>query len=159
MATLTLPIRELEQSVRNEAEKAQAETECVAMHSSAPRADFGTVCKVAARTLALKWLLSSLVRTQEKLISAYVKQDFTQCSDDTLRETAASLDRIVEKERAILNRANMLGAEIRVWWNASLVKLAEQVEHLDSIAESLHLECDDEASSLLAIAAEQFAMR
>ena len=37
----------------------------------------------------------------------------------------------------ILQQAHRLGAEIRAWCQSSLVKLADQAEHLDSIAESL----------------------
>src|SRR6266568_4274994 len=151
MATMTLPIRELERSVRAEADKAQAGTDCVVMHSRAPHADFGTVCKVARRTIALKFLLGSLVRTQDKFINVLVERDFTQCRPEDMRELASDLDKIVGQEKAILEKANTLGVEVRVWWNTSLVKLAEQAEYLDSIADSLHVACDDEASTLLAI--------
>jgi hypothetical protein len=158
MATIALPIRELEQSVRVGAEKAQAETELVATYSNAARASMGNFARVVFRTVGLKLMLAGLVRHQEKLISSYQQFDFTGCSDEGLSELAVSLDKIVEKERAILSKAKTLGSEIRVWWEASLLQLEKQAEHLDSIAESLHAECDDEASSLLVFAAEQFTM-
>ena len=157
MATMALPIRELGRSVCVGAEKARTETERVARYSGASRADVMTVCKVAVGTIGLKWLLGGLVRHQEKLISLYQGCDFTHYRDQDLADLASSLSKIVEKERAVINRANTLGAEIRVWWDASLRQLSQQVEYLDSIAESLHLECDPEASLLLAMAVEQFS--
>jgi hypothetical protein len=157
MATIALPIRELEQSVCVDAEKARTETERVARYSGASRADVVTVCKVAVATIGLKWLLGGLVRHQQKLIGIYQRCDFTRYRDQDLAELASSLYRIVEKERAVLAVANTLGAEIRIWWDASLRQLSQQVEHLDSIAESLHVECDPEASLLLAMAVEQFS--
>jgi len=153
---MALPIRELEQSVRVGAEKAQAETELVATYSAATRASMGNFARVVLRTVGLKVMLAGLVRHQEKLISSYQQLDFTKCCDEDLSELAVSLDGIVEKERAILAKANTLGSEIRVWWETSLLQLAKQAEHLDSIAESLHAECDDEAASLLVFAAEEF---
>jgi hypothetical protein len=154
---MTLPIRELERSVCVGAEKARAETERVATYSGAIRADIGTACKVAFKTIGLKWLLAGLVRHQEQLISAYQQCDFTRCNDEDLADLATSLEKLVQKERAVLAKANTLGAEIRVWWGASLRQMTEQVEHLDSIAESLRLECDPGASALMGMAVKEFA--
>jgi hypothetical protein len=157
MATMTFPIRELERSVRNEAKKAKDKTECVVAHSRAPHADFGTACKVAASTIALKWLLSSLVRMQDKLIALLVARDFTECREQDIRELAANLEDIAATGRTTLERLNTLGAEVRVWWSSSLVKLEEQAEYLESIAQSLQVAVDDEASTLLAVAVGEFA--
>jgi hypothetical protein len=153
MATMALPIRELEHSVR----AAQAETERVSRQSGATNADFAAACKVASTTIALKWCFSGVVRMQTKFISSLVERDFTAVSREEMHALAVSLDGLVARERAILEKTNKLGAEIRVWWNTSLLKLAEQAEHLDSIAESLHVACDDEASALMAFAVEEFA--
>ncbi|MGB7331038.1 MAG: hypothetical protein WBD25_06615, partial [Terriglobales bacterium] len=38
-----------------------------------------------------------------------------------------------------------------------LAQRAEQLEHLDSIAESLHVAADDEATALMAMAVEEFS--
>jgi hypothetical protein len=157
MATMALPIRELEHSVIVEAEEARAKTECVATYSKAKIANLGTACRVAAGTIGLKWLFGSLVRQQQRLIAGYQAFDFAHCSDEVLADLTNSLDGIVERDRALLEKANSLGTEIRVWWGASLRQLAEQAEHLDSIAQSLHLECEPEASLLLAMAVEQFS--
>jgi hypothetical protein len=157
MATMTFPICELERSVSVGAEKARAEAERVATYSGAVRPSVGTTVKLAGMTFVVKWMLGSLAWQQSKLIKLYQSCDFTRYSDEEIASKAASLDRILGKERDVLNLANTLGAEIRIWWGASLRQLAEQIEHLDSIAESLHLECDREASLLLGLAAEQFS--
>jgi hypothetical protein len=157
MATLALPIRELERSVCVGAEKARAETERVATYSGMRRANVGTALKVAAKTLGLKLILSQLVKGQDKLILAYGRADLDSFRSEDISELAMSLDKIVIKDRELLNKADALGAEIRVWWSASLAKLSEQVEYLDSISESLHLAADTEGSALLAIAVEQLA--
>jgi hypothetical protein len=159
MCTMALPIRELEQSVAMGAEKARAETECVAAHSKASRADLGTACKVAAGTIVLKWLFAALVRSQGKLISAYVEHDFSHYRREDLAQLSSSLDEIVAKDRAILDKVYILGAEIRVWWNASITKLEDQAEHLDSISESLRLAADAEGTALMAMAVEEFVMQ
>src|SRR5207302_755610 len=107
--------------------------------------------------VCLKWLLSELVRYQNRLIRECTKRDFSRCSAEGLGEMASSLDGIVAKEQRILSEADKLGAEIRVWWSASLDRLATQVEYLESIAESLHLAADPQATSLLGMAASLVA--
>lgn len=159
MATMALPIRELERSVSINAEKARAETERVATYSGSPRPSMGTICKIAVTSVMLKWLFNTLVKTQDKLIKLYQETDVTHVSDESLTELARNLRRIVEEDREILAKANALGAEVRVMWDASLRRIADQVEHLDSIAEALEVECDPEASLLLAMVADQFAIQ
>lgn len=158
MATMALPIRELERSVCVSAEHARAETERVVQYSEATRADVATACKVMFRAFGLKWLLASLVRNQDKLISRYREYDFNRCTPEQLADVADSLESILTRERDLLTKANALGAEVRVWWGDSLWQLTEQVECLESIADSLRVACNDEATALLAIAAEQFAV-
>jgi hypothetical protein len=156
MATMALPICELERSVSVEAEKARTETERVLRYSTASRADILTACKVLVASLCLKWLFSALVRNQDRLIRVYQSGDFMNASDEQLLGLARSLRDIVRKERTMVTKAGSLGVETRVWWDASLRRIAEQAEHLDSIAESLEVECDPEASLLLAMALDKF---
>jgi hypothetical protein len=157
MATITLPIRELERSVCLDAEKARIETKRVVKYSTGNRADFLTALKIIARTLILKLLLGTLVRQQEKLIKWCINADFTVFSDEELVELAFRLDKIVVKERDVLDTAYSLGTELRVWWDRSLSQLSQQVEHLDSIAKSLHLEQDSQTPLLLGMMAEEFS--
>jgi hypothetical protein len=158
MATMTFPICELERSVSMGAEKARAEAERVASYSGTVRPSLLITVKLAATTFVLKRMLGSLAWQQSKLIKLYQRCDFTRYSDEEIANKAAALDKIITKERDVLSLANTLGAEIRIWWGASLRQLAEQIEHLDSIAESLHLESDREASLLLGMAVEQFSV-
>jgi hypothetical protein len=159
MATMTLPICELERSVYVGAEKAQAETERVVRYSGATRADVLTACKVLAATVCLKWLFSGLVRSQDKLIHMYQTGDLTQLSDEQVLGLTRSLRVIANRDREVLAKASTLGVGTRVWWDASLRRIAQQSEHLDSIAESLEVDCDPEASLLLAMALDRFTAR
>lgn len=151
MATATFPICELEQSVRVEAQLAHAATEVVAQCANA--------VIIVTKTAQLRGRYAHLVGKQAKLIKALTAQDFTVCSPQLMSELATSLDNLVRDERTLLDDATRLHPGIRRWWEASLRKLAEQVEHLDSIAESLHMESDPEAMALLSFAMEQVAVR
>ncbi len=152
MATLVLPISELQPVV----DQAKLKTECVVVRSRSERANVAGVSVIAVETLFLKFTFGSVVRLQKRAISGLVQRDFSAMSGQEIKSLADSIDRLVAEERELLRKAYGLGSEIRVWWNTSLVRLAAQVEHLDSIAESLHLECDDEASALLGLAADSF---
>jgi len=160
MATMALPIRELELSVCIETEKARAETECVVIYSRARaiRPSVRTTFKLGVTAAMLKFMFSSLARSQRKLISAYQEVNFTGLSDEEIVRMASSLDKIVEKERHVLALAKTLG-RAQTWWAASLRELSEQVEHMASISESLRVEGDTEASTLLAMALDQFTAK
>ncbi len=151
MATATFPICELEQSVRIEAHLAHAATEVVAQCAN-------TVL-IVTKTAQLRNRYAHLVDKQERLIDALQEQDFTTCRTELMDELATSLDTLVKDERDLLEDAQRLHPGIRRWWQASLRKLSEQVEHLDSIAESLHMETDPEAMVLLSLALEQVAVK
>lgn len=155
MSALALPISALIPVV----DDAKEETRRVVVCSQAERPDTSILCSIAWKTMILKWRFAQLTRQQERLILKLTERDFSKLAVDDIRDIVVSLDRLVEGERDLLRQVHQLGSEIRVWWNPSLTKLAEHVEHLDSIAESLHLECDDEASALLGMAVGQFAMR
>jgi hypothetical protein len=151
MATMTFPICELEQSVRVEAQLAHAATEVVAQCANS--------VMIVAKTAQLRGRYAHLVKKQETLIKALVTHDFTACSTKMMSEMAASLDDLVKDERDMLVDAARLHPGIRRWWQSSLLTLSEQVEHLDSIAESLRMETDPEAMALLSLALEQVAVR
>jgi hypothetical protein len=157
MATMAMPILELQRSVRVDAEKARRQTQRVVEYSKGARADVLTLFRVFATTFVLKLMLWTLVRQQSKLIRSCLNADFTKVSNEDLEKLARCFDKIIAKERDVLSKTSQLGAEIRVWWEKSLSQLNEQIEHLDSIAQSLHVECDQESSLLLAITAEEFA--
>lgn len=152
MATLALPISELTPVVFDAKER----TKCVVACSRAAVADFAVTCQILAKTVVLRHKFSRLVTRQAKLLRALVERDFNSLPDEELLVLATSIDGLVADERELLNLAGELGSEIRVWWNTSLIMLSEQVEHLDSISESLHLAADTEGTHLLALAVEEF---
>ena len=154
MATLALPIRDLESFIRTEA---KPKTACVAKISKSKGEGFSTVCKIAMLTVALKFLFGHLSRRQTKLIASLSEHDFNSCSQESLSELATAIDELVTDERDALEHAFALGYELRAFW--PLETLLEQVEHLDSIAESLHLAADPECTSLLALAVDEVALR
>jgi len=160
MATMALPIRELELSVCVGTEKARAKTECVVFYSKA-RADRPSVSltlKLAFYVALLRWLLKSLVKSQRAMIRLYQMTDFTCYRNEEIVRVAKSLDRVVERGRPILDKLQLLGPRAHALLGATVqAQLAEQLEHLDSIAESLHVAADEEATALLAMAVEEFS--
>jgi len=154
MATMALPFSELA-PVIVEAERAQADTRCVVSCSGSTVADFSTVWQVFQKTISLKFRFAHLVNRQARLIEKLLVREFSDISAGELRCLASKIDELLADERDLLKNAETLGVQIRVWWASSLLKLADQVEHLDSISESLHLAADPEGTALMAIAAEQ----
>jgi len=160
MATMALPIRELELSVCVGTEKARVETECVVFYSRARanRPSIVLTAKLGFYLALLKWLLASLARGQRTMIRLYQNMDFTCYSNAEIVRLAASLYRLVERGRETLSKLQTLGPRAHACLGAAvLVQLAEQLEHLDSIAESLHIAADDEATALMAMAVEEFS--
>lgn len=156
MATIALPMRELKLSY-DSAERARNEAERVVRHSVARRANKITALKVIAGSLALKWLFWGLARHQSKLIDVYKAYDFNQCRPEQLDELATKLDNVLEKERDMLEKVGTLGAELRALWTRSFCQLTEQVDYLETIADSLHAAADHEVTALLAFAADEIS--
>jgi hypothetical protein len=159
MASAALPIFELERSVRVEANRAKAETDCVIQCSRERNENLRLIGRLISKIFSTKWRLANMAKRQQEFIDALVKLDFTTMSQADLKGMASALNEEVQLQREILEAISELGAEIRIWWSASIRKLTEQVEHLDSIAESLHLAADPEGLALLSLAAEQVASR
>ena len=155
MSALALPIHQLVPLVN----KAKQETASVVVFSRAERADKITAWQILRKTLRVRGRLATVVSKQAKLISAMVEFDFSTMTPEKMKQIAVSIDELVTDERDMLRQASELGSEIRVWWNTSLSRIAQQAEHLDSIAESLHVASDDKASALMAFAVEHFAMK
>ena len=156
---MAFPIRELELSVCVSTDKARAETEYVVFYSQA-RATFPgatTTLKLYFNAAILTFLLRSLVRHQKRLISAYQRTEFTRYSVEEISRVATSIDTLVEKGRSVLDKLATFGPRAQALWGSTLSRLAEQLEHLDSIAQSLHVAADPEASLLLGLAVQQMA--
>jgi hypothetical protein len=157
MATMTLPIRELELSVCVGVEKARAETECVAFYSQYRTTSFSMALKLGLTTAFLKWLLSRIARKQGQLISAYQSTDFTVLRNDEIARMAKCLEDIVDKGRPVLGRLTTFGPRAQTVWGHKVTQLSGQLDYLESIAQSLRMECDAEVSTLLAAAIEKMA--
>jgi hypothetical protein len=155
MSAMALPISELGPVVV----KAKAETKRVVCYSKAEtsKLTFGVAWDTFAGVWHLRKQFSVLVEMQASLIRRLVVTDFTRFPMEELKSLATEIDDLLTDERYILAEANKLGSELRYWWTKSLLEMEQQVEHLDSIAESLHVECDPEASLLLAMAVEQLS--
>lgn len=157
MATMTLPICDLG-AVIDEAEKAEADTKRVVSVSGAAVATVGLTFEIFRKTISVRKRLSHLVANQADMLTHFTACDFSSGTAEALASFAGKIDDLVAHERGLLADAESLGVPIRVWWESSLSKLADQVEHLDSISESLHLAADAETSGLLAMALSELAM-
>jgi hypothetical protein len=152
MATMTFPIAELGPMVV----EARADAKSVVCYSKADVADFSVWWHIKAGTFRLRRRFSALSLKQDRFIKSLLEQNLSAGSPDELAKLATSLDDLVKSERVLLDMAYSLGSEIRFWWDKSLAKLSEQVEHLDSVIESLRLAGDLEATALMAMAVEEF---
>jgi hypothetical protein len=155
MSAFALPINELIPMV----DQAKEQTKRVVVCSRTEHPDKLILWRIAWKTLELKGKLANVASKQEQVIAKLVGFDFSTTSAEKMKHIATSIDELVADEKDLLNYASRLGVEIRYWWNTSLVKIASQVDHLASISESLHLECDDGASTLIGIAVERFAVK
>ncbi len=154
MSALAIPINELIPFV----DQAREATECVAERSRSGSADLATTLNIAYRVcFTVNYRLRKVARRQDKIITSLVHADFSAAPANKIRQLADSTAGLVQSNRDLLKDAYRLGAEIRVWWDSSLQKLADQTEHLDSIAESLYVASDVETSTLLGIAVGHFA--
>jgi hypothetical protein len=159
MATMALPVRELELSVCVGTEKARAETECVVFYSQARaiHPSMAMTLKLGFTASLLKFLLHGLVRHQKLLISTYQHIDFTRFSSKEISRVATSLDAMVEKGRQVLEKLATFGPRGQAWWASSVPQLTDQLDHMESIAQSLHIAADPEASLLLGLTVQQMA--
>lgn len=156
MATMAFPISQLA-AVVAEAEQAQWYTRYIVCTSGSPEATPRNVYLVIRGTLGIRGRLSHLVTLQTQILNDLVGRDFVSGSPAELLSLAEKIDTLVEHEREMLRDANSLGVAIRVWWQKSLLKLSDQVEHFDSISESLHAAADTATIALMAMAMEQFS--
>jgi hypothetical protein len=126
--------------------EAKVDARRVVSNSESPRADLYVVYQIFADTLRLRRRFSTLTRKQARVISSLVQRQFSTTPIDEMQRLAVCIDELVLDERDLLKLAYRVGCELRVWWGTSLEKLSAQVEHLDSISKSIHLECSREVS-------------
>ena len=159
MATIALPIRELELSVRVRTDKARAEAECVVFYrdARAMSPSIGMTLKYGLNASILRFLLWGLAHNQKLLIRAYQRIDFAQCNNDELLKCAESLEKIAELGWCTLAKIEPLGPRAQRLIGPSVTQIAEQLHHFDSIAASLRSAADPETSLLLGLAVQQMA--
>ena len=149
MSALAIPISLLEPIVV----RATEETNSLVRWSRSSVATFRATKHIYIEAFALRRRFANLVNRQDDLLKGLVEKDFSGVRSTDLRELTDKIDSLIRHERDLLDLARSVGSEVRFLWDLSLHRLAEQVEHLDSIAESLHYECDQpEGSALMALA-------
>jgi hypothetical protein len=150
-----ITFEELE-SRANEAREARLETRCVVARSKSPdRVNLGLLIQAAYRTFSLKFKLRVLASRQQTVIEKLASANFSSCPKEEIRDIVDRIDELIRYERGVLEDSQKLGMVTRFLWNASLIKLGSQVEHLDSISESLHVALDDRTTALMAMALEE----
>lgn len=144
------------ESRANEAREARLETRSVVARSkSTDRVNLGLLIQAAYRTFSLKFKLRGLTSRQQTVIDKLVDANFASYPKEEIRDIVGQIDELVRYERGVLEDSQKLGMVTRFLWNASLAKLGNQVEHLDSISESLHITLDDRTTALMAMALEE----
>jgi hypothetical protein len=151
MATMALPIN-MVGTVIVETEKAQTATRIivsVARSTATVRATMSIVHK----TFLLRGRYAQLVKDQAELLERLTTCDFSQSAPEQMLELAQRIGSLVDQERELISDAQTLEVPIRVWWESSLEKMVAQVEHFDSIAESLSAAADPAVTAMMAMTA------
>jgi hypothetical protein len=131
----------------------QRETERVVAYSRAEAPRIKDVLRIVQGIVRIKLMFRDAVSNQSKLLMRLTSFDFTTIGPNDIQGLASEIEGMVATGRYILSETDKLGSEIRIWWRPHLTAFAEQIEHFDSISESLRMECDSEATLLLAVAA------
>ena len=156
MATIALPINQLG-AVLAEAERAEADTRCVVSFSESAAATVGTSLRLFRKTISVRHRLSHIVEKQNLVLGDLVERNFSYSAPEDLLTLAGRIDDLIQLEREMLKDASTLGVPIRVWWADSLSKIADQVEHFDSLSESLHAAADPQSTALMGLAVERLS--
>ena len=148
MAALTFPITD---HLRRQLEQVRAETERIAQSSFWSR---------YRQLHGMATSLSRLTVTVDAPISDVMEKGFSELksSEDLLRITS-HVDHLATNLRIILAGISRLDMLTRFAVRRQERKLAQQLGHIESISESLHLACDPEGTHLLALAAERVAKK
>ena len=113
------------------------------------------VLNIVPMVYKIRRRLGQLVKGQSILLQQFMAADFTGCSQRDFSDLAELIERGVANGNDLLAETSKLGSEIRIWWRKPMREFAQQIEHLDSIAESLRLECEPAVTMLLVSAASR----
>lgn len=155
MATMALPIRELSANVQYETAYAQKVFWNVAEGVKARK--FQIVLRF--KTHILTTAMSKLIVGQQDLISALQSADVNSYPADVCEKLASDISRLVNSTTAFVADASDVPSQCLQAWSGKLDVIYANAQHLDSIAESLYMAADPECKALLALAAEQVAVR
>jgi hypothetical protein len=135
---------------------ARSETKrVVARSKSSEFVDIFRLSRAAYETLVLRYKFIHLANCQQNVIGKLVAADFTATDKSKIKSIAGLIDELVNYEREFLSDSKKLGMVTKFLWSKPLLRLHDQVEHLDSISESLHLELDEGTKALMAMALEE----
>ena len=110
-----------------------------------------------ALRIALKFMLGSLSRHQRLLIRAYQDTNFNRFSGDEIVKWAERLEKIVCRGRPTIEKLEKFGPKTKKLWGNVLSDLAEQLDHMESIANSLRCAINPEVVLLMAAAVDHMA--
>ena len=110
-----------------------------------------------ALRIALKFMLGSLSRHQRLLIRAYQDTNFNRFSGDEIVKWAERLEKIVCRGRPTIEKLEKFGPKTKKLWGNVLSDLAEQLDHMESIANSLRCAINPEVALSMAAAVDHMA--
>ena len=151
MATLALPIRQLEYEIGLKAVKLQLEVSRARSSSSR----FGQLIRIRWHVAQINRGFGDLIEKQKALIrllqDTHVPNNITP---ELCAQISKKLDEVVCDVEKLLDRAAEMPPNILQYWKSNMEKLADQTGHLDSIAESFRVAADPSCTSALARAVE-----
>jgi hypothetical protein len=136
-------------------QETREEAKRVVRYSCTQTPSVSDVLNIVPMVFTIRISLGKLVRSQSTLLQRFMAADFTRGSQSDIGELAELIEHGVATGRDLLAETNKLGSEIRIWWRKPMREFAQQIEHLDSIAESLRLECEPGVTMLLVSAASR----
>jgi mevalonate kinase len=152
MATLAAPFFDLQMSTRSTA-SALADAERVLGPLTEPQNSVRLFFEVVQKTGDVNQKFRHLVETQQKTIDLLVQKDFNALRVEDISSVAQSLDGIIEQNQELLKELHQGPSLLMRLWRSYIRSIKSQVQYMDSIAESLHVAADPEATALMALAA------
>ncbi len=95
--------------------------------------------------------LNTAVKLQSDLIDKLTGSSILDVPPHRLGALAGKIEQLVSVDRNVLESAPEVAFS---YWQKQLARLEDQVEHLEGIAESFRMACDDEALGILAFIAK-----
>jgi hypothetical protein len=152
MATLAAPLFDLQMSARLTA-SALADAERILGPLIESQNPLHLFFEAIQKTGEVNRKFKYLVETQQKTIDLLVQKDFNSSSREDISSIAQSLDSIIVQNQELLKELHQAPSLLLRIWRSYIRSVESQVQYMDSIAESLHIAADPEATALMALAA------